>query len=334
MKEALFWHKVKDKTVQCILCPRFCIVKEGESGKCRARKNIKGILYSITYGKPCAANVDPLTKKPIYHMLPGSDSYSIGTAGCNLAFEFCQNYEISQARPEDVLSLDLPPREVVKNALSTNCKSIAYTYTEPAGTACEYVLDIAKLAKRAKLKNVMVSNGFINQTPLQKLAPLLDAANIDFKGDDKFYRKIAHAWIKPVHDCLIELKKKGVWIEITNLVIPTLNDSPAQIKEMADWIVKNLGKDVPLHFSAFWPTYKLKQLPATSLKTLKNARRIAMKAGLNYVYTGNLPDDEGNNTYCPKCKKAVIKRSGFYVTENLLQNGKCPCGEKIAGVWK
>jgi len=333
-KTALFWKKVKGKVVQCKLCPRFCVINERERGNCGVRENQNGKLVSLVYGKPCAANVDPLTKKPIFHMLPGSNSYSIGTAGCNLACKYCQNWEISQTKPEDVPSLDLLPEAVVEAAILNECKSVAYTYTEPVATAYEYVFDTAKLANKKRIKNVEVSNGFINQGPLKKLLPLLDAANIDFKGDNDFYKKIAGAWAKPVQETLIALKRKKVWLEVTNLIVPTLNDSAQKIKWLVDWILDNLGEDVPLHFSAFWPTYKLMHLPSTSLQTLKNARRIAMKAGLLYVYTGNLPYEEGNNTYCPRCGKVLIKRSGFYVIENLLERGKCPCGEKIAGVWK
>jgi pyruvate formate lyase activating enzyme len=333
MKKAIFYKKLKDDIVQCTLCPHFCVIKKDKTGKCKARKNINGILYSIVYGEPCAANVDPVEKKPLYHFLPSSDSYSIGTVGCNLACMYCQNYEISQARPENVPSLKLLPKAVITNALSASCKSVAYTYTEPVGTACEYVLDISELAKRNFLKNVMVSNGFINQEPLKKLIPFLDAANIDLKGNAEFYKKITGAWIEPVQETLKKLKEKKVWLEVTNLIVPTMNDSEKDIKELAGWIYDNLGPDTPVHFSAFWPTYKLTNLPNTSLEKLKKARKIAMDIGLKYVYVGNVNFPEGNNTYCPKCKKAVIKREGFRVVENLLKNGKCSCGERIAGVW-
>ena len=222
---------------------------------------------------------------------------------------------------------------MVRECERAKSEIISYTYTEPT-IFYEYMFDTAKLARKEGLRNVFVSNGFINSEPLNKLMPLLDAANIDLKGDDRYYRKIAGAWIKPVQETLIALKKKKVWIEITNLIVPTLNDNPKQIKWLAEWIEKNLGKDTPLHFSAFWPNYKLTKFPHTIPKKLKDARRIAMKAGLNYVYTGNVDYEEGNNTYCPNCKKVAIRRNGFYTTEINLKKGRCECGEKIAGVWK
>jgi pyruvate formate lyase activating enzyme len=224
------------------------------------------------------------------------------------------------------------PEQIVKKCKEVKSRIIAYTYSEPV-IFYEYMLDTAKLARKAKLKNVVVSNGFINHEPLKELIHFIDAANIDLKGNAEYYKKITGAWIEPVLETLKALKKAGVWTEVTNLIVPTLNDSEKDIKWLSNWIMVNLGKDVPLHFSAFWPTYKLKHLPGTTLEKLKEARKIAMKEGLNYVYTGNVDFPEGNNTYCPKCKKAVIKRDGFYVTENNLKNGKCSCGEKIAGVW-
>jgi len=329
-KEALFWKKLKDKIVQCNLCPRNCLIKDGERGNCSVRENHSGKLISLVYGKPVSYHLDPIEKKPLYHFLPGEQTFSIGTAGCNLHCKYCQNWEISQCKPENAPAIDLMPEKVVKETKDVDSRIISFTYTEPT-VFYEYMFDTAKLS--GKMKNVYVSNGFINQAPLNRLIPLLDAANIDFKGNKEFYKKVTGSWIEPVLETLKALHKKKVWIEITNLIIPTLNDSEKDIKWLVDWIADNLDENVPLHFSAFWPTYKLTSLPATSLQKLREARKIAMKK-LNYVYTGNLPDDEGNATYCPKCKKAIIKRQGFYVTQNLLKNGKCPCGKKIAGVWK
>ncbi|MEM2956027.1 MAG: AmmeMemoRadiSam system radical SAM enzyme [Candidatus Pacearchaeota archaeon] len=331
-KEALFWKKLNDNNVQCQLCPRNCIIKERKRGNCGVRENQKGKLYSLVYSRPASVALDPIEKKPLYHFFPSEETLSFGTVGCNLHCLYCQNFEISQCKPENIKVEEVKPTQIIEKCRSVKSKIISYTYTEPI-IFYEYMLDTAELAKRNFLKNVIVSNGFINPEPLKKLVPFLDAANIDFKGNDRFYREITGAWLEPVLKTLEELKRKKVWLEITNLIVPTLNDSEKDIKWIVDWIADNLDSDVPLHFSAFWPTYKLQHLPSTSLKTLRKAREIGMKK-LNYVYTGNLPDSEGNNTYCPRCKKAVIKRNGFWVTENLLKDGRCPCGEKIAGVWK
>ncbi|MBU2523493.1 MAG: AmmeMemoRadiSam system radical SAM enzyme [Nanoarchaeota archaeon] len=331
MKRALFYKKIKNKTLQCRLCPRFCILKENELGKCKVRKNMGGILYSLSYEQPVAMHIDPIEKKPLYHFLPGTTSFSIGMAGCNLCCTFCQNWEISQKGPEEIPVPNVRSKEIIKEALKNDCPSISYTYSEPL-ISYEYVLECSKLARKNKMKNVIVSNGFTNPEPLKKIIPFIDAVNIDVKGDDKFYREITGAWLEPVLESLKLYKKNGVWIEVTNLLIPGKNDSQKQIKWLVDWIAKNLGKDTPVHFSAFWPTHKLQDVPSTTLKTLKKAREIGMKK-LNYVYTGNLPDEDGNNTYCPSCKEVLIKRMGFKVMENNIKNGKCKCGKKIAGVW-
>lgn len=329
--KSLFWKKLGKELVQCHLCPRNCVIKEGNRGNCGARENIEGVLYSMNYGKAAAAGLDPIEKKPLYHFLPGEKTMSFGAAGCNLHCLFCQNWEVSQGFPEGIRALNLSPQEAVRYSKKMNSKIISYTYTEPT-IFYEYMNDTAKLAKRAGMKNVMVSNGFTNPEPIKKIGGLIDAVNIDVKGDDKFYREITGAWLEPIKEALKLYKKNGVWIEITNLLIPGKNDSQKQIKDLVDWIAKNLGKDTPLHFSAFWPTHRLRDVPSTTLKTLKMARRIGMKK-LNYVYTGNLPDEEGNNTYCPSCKDVLIRRVGFSVIENNIKNGKCKCGKKIAGVW-
>ncbi len=330
--EAQFWKKLKNNVVQCQLCPRNCVIPEGKRGNCGVRENKKGKLYSLVYGKTISYGLDSIEKKPLYHFLPGEKTFSFSTVGCNLHCLFCQNWEISQCKPENSNPLILMPSDIIEMTKKMNSKIISYTYVEPT-IFYEYMYDSAKLAKKNKLRNVMVSNGFTNPAPLKKIAKLIDAVNIDIKGNDKFYRKITGAWLKPVLESLKLYKKAGVWIEITNLLIPGYNDSEKQIKWLVNWIEKNLGKDIPLHFSEFWPSYKMKDVPSTTLKTLRKARKIAMKK-LNYVYTGNLPDEEGNTTYCPKCKKALIIREGFFVKENNIKNGKCECGEKIAGVWK
>jgi len=298
------------------------------------RENRAGTLYTLVYGRPCSLALDPIEKKPFYHFMPGKQALSIATAGCNLHCANCQNWEISQAKPEEVPSLHMPPEKVVLKATKENVDIISYTYTEPTIFA-EYVLDIAKLAKKAGMKNTIVSNGFINPEPLKQLCRYIDGANIDLKSiSDTFYKKVCQARVQPVLDALKIMKEEGIWIEITNLIIPTLNDKETEIKKLIVWIKNNLGVDVPLHFSAFYPAYKLLELPPTSFAILKKARKLAMKAGLHYVYTGNISDEEGSTTFCPKCKKALIKRRGFYVSESNIENGKCSCGETIAGVWK
>jgi pyruvate formate lyase activating enzyme len=332
LKEALFYQKIKDKRLRCNLCPRFCMINEGKRGNCGVRENKDGKLYSLVYGKPISLSIDPIEKKPLYHFLPSEQTVSFGTAGCNLHCLYCQNYEISQCAPEKIPTMFMLPEEIVKSCKDAKSRIISYTYTEPT-IFYEYMIDTAKIARSKKIKNVMVSNGFINQEPLKKLSPLLDAANIDFKGNSEFYKKIAGAELKPVQETMLALKKKNVWLEITNLIVPTLNDSEKDIRFLVDWIYENLGENVPLHFSAFWPTHKLKNIQPTMLETLKKARKIAMKK-LNYVYTGNLKDEEGSTTYCPKCKKALIRREGFRVIQNKLINGRCSCGEKIPGVWR
>ncbi|MBW2999411.1 AmmeMemoRadiSam system radical SAM enzyme [Candidatus Woesearchaeota archaeon] len=333
MKEAMFYEKKKDKIVQCHLCPHNCVIAEGKTGNCRVRKNSKGKLYSLVYGNPCTTYVDPIEKKPLYHFMPGTNIFSIATVGCNLHCKHCQNWEISQTGPEDS-SMKLPPEEVVAMAVESGCQSIAYTYTEPT-IFYEYVYDIARIAKQKGLKNVMVTNGYINPEPLKKLYPLIDAANVDLKGfTEKFYREVCGATLQPVLETLKALSEMpNVWLEATNLIIPTKNDDPKKIKEMCEWIKENLGVDVPLHFSRFFPYYKLTDLPPTPADILFKARKIALDVGMHYVYIGNLFVDKEDNTYCPKCGKLMVGRSGFGIVSNNIRKGKCGCGHKIAGVW-
>ena len=328
MKEAIFWKKEKDK-IRCQLCPQNCLIVEEKVGFCGVRQNIKGKLYSLVYGKPCSVNVDPIEKKPLYHFFPGETTFSIGTVGCNLACKFCQNWEISRAKPNTFSIKKVEPKQVVELAKENGCKIISYTYTEPT-VFYEYMLDIARIAKKEKIKNTIVSNGFINEEPLKKLIRYIDAANIDLKSfDDKFYKKYCFGKLEPVLNSLKILKKNNIWLEITNLVIPRLNDNFKKIEEMCKWISKELGKDVPIHFSAFYPHYKMNDVEPTSLATLEKAAKIARKY-LNFVYIGNVPAD--GNTYCPKCKKAVIERR-FFSANSHLKQGKCSCGKKIPGIF-
>lgn len=324
----------KIKLVKCLLCPKECQLVNGQRGDCRARINLNGKLTTLVYGKPCAVHVDPIEKKPIFHMLSGSRAFSIATAGCNLHCKYCQNWQISQREPEETENHDIPPQKVVEFALQSTCRSIAYTYSEPL-VFYEYTIDSARLAHQKGVHNILVSAGFINKKPLLELTPYLDAANIDLKGfTEKFYKTVCSGDLKVILENLITFQKQGVWLEITNLVVPTLNDDMKMTGEMCDWILANLGPEVPLHFSRFWPMYKLKNLPPTPVKTLTQARKLAMDKGLYYVYAGNVPGHEGNNTYCPKCKSLVVGRIGYMITAYNIKNGTCgTCGEKIAGIW-
>lgn len=332
LHEALYYKQLKDKKVQCHLCPHFCIIENEAFGKCRVRKNVDGKLYSLVYGKACSVSVDPIEKKPLFHFMPSKETLSIATVGCNFSCLHCQNWSISQVRVQDVPHMDLPPDEVIAGAKKKSISIISYTYTEPT-IFYEYMLDCAKIAKKNKIKNTIVSNGFINEEPLNELCKYLDGANIDIKGNEKVYSKLCGARLEPVLETIKRLHEKGVWLEVTNLIIPGYNDSEEEIMKIVDFI-KKIDKNIPLHFSAFYPSYKMMTTLSTRAETIKKAREIAMKH-LNYVYSGNIQYSEGLTTYCPKCKKPVIKRNPFYdVTENLLKQGKCPCGEKIAGVWE
>lgn len=321
------------KKVQCELCPNECVLENNQTSYCRARKNKDGTLFSLVYGKPCAVQVDPIEKKPFFHFLPKTTAFSIATAGCVLRCKFCQNWQISQAGPDDVDTQDLPPDMVVRQALFYGCKSIAYTYTEPT-VFYEYMYDTSVIARKYGIKNIMHTCGYMKGKPLRTLSKYMDAANVDLKAfTEDFYARICSGRLKPVLDSLIILKEEGVWLEITNLVIPTLNDNMKDIKEMCRWILKNLGPDIPIHFSRFFPNYKLKNLPPTPLETLTEARKTAMDAGLKFVYVGNIRH-EGENTLCNKCKKILIERVGYFIKQNNISKGKCRfCSTLIPGVW-
>jgi pyruvate formate lyase activating enzyme len=291
-------------------------------------------LYSIAYGNPCAVHVDPIEKKPLLHFLPKSYAYSIATAGCNFACLNCQNWDISQTSPKQTSNADLMPERVVEECLKNNCKSIAYTYSEPI-SFYEYVYDTAKLAHTKGIKNVFISNGYINPEPLEKLAPYLDAANINLKSfSDAIYLKLNAGKLQPVLNTLKTLKDNNVWLEITNLVVPSWTDDFDMIKKMCGWLVANGFSEYPLHFNRFYPMYKLTQLPATPANTLLKAKEIAEKAGCKYVYTGNAPETGDEDTYCPKCKTIVVERKGYSILSIKIDNGKCSnCGHIVNGVW-
>lgn len=333
-KEAMYYTKIDEESVQCELCPRRCTLMNGNRGFCRAREPKDGKLYSLVYGLACAAHVDPIEKKPLFHFLPGTTAYSIATAGCNFRCKCCQNWQISQFPPEDVRNQNLMPNDVVQAALRARCRTIAYTYTEPS-IFYEYMLDAAKIARQNGIKNMYHSNGSLNPKAVTELTRYLDGADIDLKGfNQDFYSKIPAGYLDTVLETLKILKKSGTWLELTTLVIPTLNDDPSEIKKMCVWIKENLGPETPIHFSRFWPQYKLTNLPPTPTSTLEKIREIALQAGLQYVYLGNLSGHKAENTYCPKCGKVVIRRIGYTVRENNVKKGNCKaCGQPIAGVW-
>jgi len=324
----------KASYVQCQLCPRKCVLAPGERGNCRVRINYQGELVTLVYGKPCAVHKDPIEKKPMFHFLPGTYAFSIATAGCNLHCKFCQNWEISQVNPEETNNIDLSPQMVVEYSFRTRCRSIAYTYSEPI-IFYEYTYDTCVLARKAGLKNVLVTAGYINEKPLRKLCQVLDGANVDLKGfTEDYYREVCSGTLEPVLRTLKIMTEMGVMVEVTNLIVPTLNDDFDLIKKMCDWLLENLGPEYPLHFSRFFPRFQLRSLPPTPIETLIRAREIALKQGLYYVYIGNVLIEGAENTYCPNCKKLLIERKGYWVGEMNIKEGKCKfCGTKIKGVW-
>lgn len=330
VKEALYWKKLKENKVQCALCPHFCVIDNGKRGKCGVRENQKGKLYSLVYGKPNSVAIDPVEKKPLNHFFPGSKTFSIGTAGCNLKCHFCQNYELSQSKPEELPFYEMPPEKVVEEAIKAKCHSISYTYSEPT-IFYEYMVDTAKLAKKKGLKNIFVTNGFINPEPLNELCKYIDAAHVDLKGfDEKVYSNICEAQLKPVLETLKLLKKNNIWFEVINLVIPGINDDMKKIKAMAEWLRKNIGKDCVLHFSRFFPCYLMSNTKPTPVETLEKAKETAEKAGLDHIYVGNVSEEE--NTICPQCQKLLIRRNHYNILENNMKKGKCGfCGSIIPG---
>ena len=333
MKETLLYKKLKNKKTQCQNCSHFCIISPGKRGICGARENISGKLYALNYGKAVACNIDPIEKKPFFHFLPGSYSLSVATVGCNFRCLNCQNFDISQGFKgvKEIPGEDLPPEKIVDLAIENNLPSISYTYTEPT-IFIEYALDTMKLAKKAGLKNVFVSNGFMTEESAKSVIPYLDANNIDIKGfSEEFYKENCGAALKPVLDTAKLMKKSGVWVEITTLVIPTLSDDLDMLKEIAEFIYKELGPETPWHVSQFSGaiSWKLQHLPDTPIETLEKAYKIGKEVGLKYVYTGNIPGHQAENTYCPKCKTVAINRMN-YIIHRHDKNGKCPkCGTDL-----
>ncbi len=334
--EAKYYNKLSKDIVQCVLCPNKCVLTNGSKGICGSRININGKLMSLVYSNPVAVHVDPIEKKPLSHVLPGTPTFSIACAGCNLRCVFCQNWSIAQAEPESTPFNVLFPKDVVASALKYKCPSVSFTYTEPV-IFYEYMLETSKLARKAGLKTVFHSNGYINEEPLKELLKVTDAAVIDLKGfSDEFYMSMTKGKLQPVLDTLKTINKSGTWLEIVNLVIPGKNDDPKMIRAMCKWIVKELGPDVPLHFAAFFPMHMLKDVPPTPKSTIDMAVSVAREEGLKYVYVGNVYGSADESTYCPRCRHLVIKRSGYRAQDlNITKNGNCgTCGLKIPGVWK
>ncbi len=321
--------------VECTLCPRRCRVGNLERGYCGVRENRDGVYYTLVYGLACSAHVDPIEKKPFFHVLPGSRSFSIATAGCNMHCKFCQNWQISQARPEQIRSSRLPPAAVVGNAVEMSCASIAYTYTEPV-VFIEYVLSTAEQARRAGVRSLVVTAAYIEQEPLKDMCEAVDAIKVDLKAiKDDFYRRQCDSTLQPVLDAIVAIRRAGVWLELVYLVIPTLNDTEEEFRETSRWVRENLGCDVPIHFSRFHPEYRLKNLPPTPVKTVETAREIALAEGLHYVYLGNVPPGKkGENTWCPGCGELLVQRLRYSVQTVNLRDGKCSkCGREIPGLW-
>ncbi len=334
MHEAMFYEELGDGKVICQLCPHYCRIGDGRRGICGVRENREGKLYSLVYGKVVSSAMDPIEKKPLYHFYPGSDAFSLATVGCNLRCCNCQNYSISQLPRErgEIEGRNYTPESIVSQAKRSGCKSIAYTYTEPT-IFFEFAYDTSRLAQKELIKNIFVTNGYMNKEVLLKISPYLDAANVDLKSfSESFYRKNCKGKLTPVLETLKLMKKMGIWLEVTTLIIPTLNDSTEELKRLAEFIV-NLGPDTPWHLSRFYPTYKLNDLPFTSTETLHLARQIGLEAGLRYVYTGNVPGDEGENTHCYNCGRVLIQRYGYRIEKFYLEEDRCKfCQAKIDGV--
>jgi pyruvate formate lyase activating enzyme len=327
-------HAHDTRAVSCLLCAQRCRIKPGQRGRCRARVNVAGELRSLVYGRPLAVHIDPIEKKPFYHFLPGASAYSLGTAGCPLRCRFCQNWQLSQASPEDHRVAVMAPAQVVASAVQRHAPVVAFTYNEPT-VFIEYMLDTASVARQRGIHPVLVSCGFMNEAPLADLCHVLRAIKIDLKGySEEFYRSVCDAELRPVLRSISQIARSGVHLELVNLVVPTLNDSDAALHGLIDWIAGELGPDVPVHFTQFHPDFQLLNLPPTPVATLERARDMALARGLHYPYVGNVPDHPGAHTYCPGCRKVVVRRTNLFVLETHLVEGRCEfCRRPIAGVW-
>jgi len=334
LHEASYYEKLKGGLVRCRLCFRQCLVPDGDRGFCRNRENHGGTYYTLVYGLPCAIQIDPIEKEPSFHMLPGSSIFCTATASCNNRCKFCHNWHISQRSVEETINYDLPPDRIVELALRENCDTLSFTYSEPT-VFYEYMYDIAKLGREKGLKVLFHTNGSMNPEPLSALLQYMDGVTVDLKGfTETFYREASSSQLAPVLRTLKHIRESGRHLEVVNLVIPTLNDDMAKIREMCVWIRENLGKDTPLHFTRFSPAHKLTHLPPTPIDTLEKAWKMGQEEGLEYVYIGNVPGHEGNNTFCPRCHKKLIHRVHFTVLDNEVKGGKCSfCGYPIRGIW-
>jgi pyruvate formate lyase activating enzyme len=332
--EVAFYKRLEGGRIECGICPRRCRVGNLERGYCGNKENRHGRYYTLVHSRPCAVHADPIEKKPFFHVLPGTLAFSIATAGCNIECLFCQNWQISQFRPEQVSSIHLPPREVVRRAKELGCHTIAYTYSEPV-VFYDYMFDTAVEGRKEGVESVMVTNGYINEKPLRSLCEHLLAVKVDLKAFTKrFYKELCHGELEPVKQTLVRLLKWGMWTEIVVLILPTNNDSPSEIREMSRWIHEALSPDIPVHFSRFFPTYKIRNLPPTPVDTLERCRNIAMDEGLNFVYIGNVPGHPAEKTYCPNCNSTVINRIGYRIISIDLDDGKCSnCKHEIPGIW-
>ncbi|MBD3288495.1 AmmeMemoRadiSam system radical SAM enzyme [candidate division KSB1 bacterium] len=334
LTEARYYDKLAHRKIKCVLCPRECVIDDLERGYCGVRENRGGTYYTLVHSRPCTAHIDPIEKKPLFHFMPASMAFSIATVGCNVECKFCQNWQISQVRPEQIRNYDMPPEVIAEYAKEKKCKSIAYTYTEPV-IFTEYMYDCAVAGNERDVASVMISNGYINPKPMKDLSKVLRAVKIDLKAfTEKFYRNLVAGELKPVLDTLVLLREMDIWTEIVYLVIPSHNDDPNELKQMCQWIVSELGADVPVHFTRFYPQYRLKNLPPTPISTLESTRKIAQDAGINFCYIGNVPQHGGENTYCPSCNKMLIKRRGYIILENNITGNRCAnCQQEIPGIW-
>ena len=335
LHEAMFYQKLDNNKVGCQLCFRKCIIAEGKRGFCRVRENRDGRLFSLVYGKPAELQIDPIELEPMYHLVPAHRNICVFTASCNFRCKHCHNWHITTKSPEELTNWTYTPEQVIEQAIKNKCRSISHSINEPT-IFFEYMYDIVKIAKQEGLLTLFHTNGSLNAQPLKMLLKYMDGVTVDLKSfNEIFYRETSSARLAPVLETLKIIKQEGVHLEIVNLIIPTLNDELDRIRQMCIWIKETIGEETPVHFTRFSPAYKLTKLPHTPVKTLEAARNIAQDAGLEYVYIGNLPGHEGNNTYCPHCKKMLIHRIHFTVLSNDITNGKCKfCNHKIRGIWE
>lgn len=334
LAEVMFYRGLEGDKVECQVCPRKCRIADQERGFCGNKENRGGRYYTLVHSRACAVQVDPIEKKPFFHFLPGSFSFSIAAAGCNMECQFCQNWQIAQFRPEQIRSVFLPPEEVVRRAKETSCQSIAYTYSEPV-SFYEYMFDTAVEGQKQGVRSVVVTNGYINEEPLRRLCDHVAAVKVDLKAfTESFYKEICRGELKPVKETLIRLNRWKIWTEIVVLLVPGQNDKPAEIREMAKWVREELSPDVPLHFTRFHPAYRMQDLPPTPVATLERCAAIGKEEGLHFVYIGNVPGHSDENTRCPACNQIVISRKGFGILNKNLREGRCGfCGVPIPGIW-